>query len=104
MCLTGYCVDPDTAIVTFPLFMRTAPTVKYNGLVVMCKDREKPNDTGSRGYSITSTRGFRCNFGIGINFTVDNSSALMSAGCAVTLQATTPGEYGGYFALDAEIY
>lgn len=102
--LTGYCMNPGSADVSIPLFMRTNPTVDYNGLVVMCKDRTKSNDTGSRGYDITSARGFRCNFGIDLDFEVDTSSALMSAGCAVTLQATTPGEYGGYFALDAEIY
>lgn len=102
--LTGYCMSSNMANVSIPLFMRTNPTVDYEGLMVMCKDRTKSDDTGSMTYTITSVRGYRCNFGINLEFEVDTSSIRMSAGCAVTLQATVPGVYGGYFALDAEIY
>lgn len=102
--LTGYCMKPNMADVSIPLFMRTNPTVDYEGLMVMCKDRTKSDVTTSLSYNITSVRGYRGNFGITLEFEVDTSSAMMSAGYAVILQATTPGVYGGYFALDAEIY
>lgn len=84
--------------------MRIAPTVNYNGLMIFSKDKTVAQDTTSTSYSITGATGRLCNFGVRIDFTADNSSKYMSAGCAVMLIATTPGDHGGYFELDAEIY
>ena len=100
----GYCENPRDAYTTFPLFMRIAPTVKHNGLMIFTKDQTVAHDTTSTSYSITGATGHLCNFGVRIDFTVDFSSKQMSAGCAAMLIATTPGEHGGYFELDAEIY
>lgn len=100
----GYCENPRDAYITFPLFMRIAPTVNYNGLMIFSKDKTVAHDTTSTSYSITGATGHLCNFGVRINFTVDISSKQMSAGCAAMLIATTPGDHGGYFELDAEIY
>lgn len=101
----GYCQNPRDAYITFPLFMRIAPTVNHNGLMILSKDRTVAHDTTSTSYSITGATGHLCNFGVRIDFTVNNdSSGQMSAGCAVMLIATTPGAHGGYFELDAEIY